>query len=241
MGITTAITIMVISFIAYVILRNVNYILADVYLFIVFIFAFTLTDKNFSAFYLLIFIIAVLVDLAVPKFTVQPTDRALGFSGFGLTLVSLVIGLGLYLFITFISVQVGGNIVGAPEIAIASTSAIAQNLRPTFVSHLGIIENRIAFAFFEVLNLFGMMIPVIGIAFHLIPYVVPAIIVGLLMGLFHTVAYSVAVSLLLWASIAFMMFIASYVIMNRDSLSADTGHFLNNGIIDTSRGLAVVV
>src|SRR3990167_3391427 len=71
--------------------------------------------------------------------------------------------------------------------------------------------------------------------------VVPTIIVGLVMGILHVTTYSVAISLLIWASIAFMLFIVSYIARGRDSLPADTAHFLNNGIIDVNRGLAIVV
>ena len=237
MALLTAITIMILSFLAYVILRSINHIIADVYLFILFIFAFVVGSKEFSVFYLLLFIISIVIDLAVSKFEIGTGAK----TGFIQTVIALAVGLGLYLIITLISVRVGGNIIGAPEIAISSTSQIAQNMRPTFVGMLGIIENRIAFAFFEVLNLFGIMIPIIGVAFNLIPYIIPVITIGLVMGTFHVTAYSVAFSLLIWASIAFMLFIASYVIMNRDSLPADFSHFLNNGILDLNRGLAIVV
>lgn len=236
MALLTAITIMALSFLAYVILRQINHIIADVFLFILFIFAFVVGSKEFSVFYLLLFLIAIVIDLAIPEFEIGTGAK----TGFMPIMIALLVGLGLYIVITIISVRVGGNIVGAPEIAISSTSQIAQNFRPTFVGMLGIIENRIAFAFFEVLNLFGVLIPLIGVAFNLIPYIVPTIIVGLIMGIFHITAYSVAISLLIWASIAFMLFIASYIMMGRDSLSADTSHFLNNGIIDVNRGLVLV-
>lgn len=237
MGLLTAMMIMAISFLAYVILRSVSHIVADVFLFILFIFAFVLSNRDFGVFYLLLFLVAIVIDLAIPKFEIGTQAKA----GFMPIVIALLVGLGLYMIITLISVRVGGNIVGAPEIAITSTSTIAQNFRPTFVGMLGIIENRIAFAFFEVLSLFGVLIPIIGLAFEFIPYVVPAVVVGIIMGLFHVTAYSVVVSLLIWASVAFMLFIASYVIMGRDSLSADTAHLLNNGIIDINRGLAIVV
>ena len=189
----------------------------------------------------MLLLIAIVLDLSLVQFNISPANNAFGFKGFGLIAVSLIAGLGLYLFISVISSKVGGNIIGAPELAVSSTSGIAQSLRPTFVSHLGIVENRIAFAFFEVLNLFGMFIPVVGVAFNLLPYVIPTLVIGITMGLFHVVAYSVAVSLLIWASMAFILFIASYLIMNRDSLASDTAHLLNNGIIDVGRGLAIVV
>src|SRR3990167_1446071 len=185
MGLLTAISIMAISFLAYVILRSINHIIADVFLFILFIFAFVVSNREFSVFYLLMFIIAIVIDLAIPKFEIG-TKAA---SGFMPIMIALLVGLGLYVVITLISVRVGGNIVGAPEIAIASTSTIAQNMRPTFVGMLGIVENRIAFAFFEVLNMFGVLIPIVGVAFQLIPYLTSVIIVGLIMGLFHITSY----------------------------------------------------
>lgn len=240
MGFATAVTLLVLSFIFYVILRNINLIFADVFLFIAFIFAWVLTGKEFGAFYILLLIIAIVIDLAIPQFSFQPAKNAFGFSGTTLTFVSLIAGLVLYLIISVISIRVGGNIVGAPTLAVTSTNAIAQNLRPTFVGLLGIIENKIAFAFFEVLNIFGVLIPLIGIIFSLIPFLMPVIIVGLIMGLFHVTAYSVAVSLLIWASMAFMLFIASYIIMSKDSLAADTAHYINNTLIDINRGLAIV-
>src|SRR3990167_4143030 len=176
MAVLTAITIMTISFLAYVILRSVSHIIADVFLFILFIFAFVVSNREFSVFYLLLFLIAIVIDLAVPKFEIGEGVK----TGFMAVLISLLIGLGLYAVITLISVRAGGNIVGAPEIAISSTSQIAQNFRPTFVGMLGIVENRIAFAFFEVLNLFGVLIPLVGVAFQLIPYLTSVIIVGLI-------------------------------------------------------------
>jgi len=237
MAVLTAITIMTISFLAYVILRSVSHIIADVFLFILFIFAFVVSNREFSVFYLLLFLIAIVIDLGVSKFEIGKGVQ----TGFMDVVISLLIGLGLYLVIIFMSARAGGNIVGAPEIAISSTSQIAQNMRPTFIGILGIIENRIAFAFFEVISIFGLLIPVVGIAFQLVPYIVPTIIVGLIMGILHVTAYSVAISLLIWASIAFMLFIVSYIARGRDSLPSDTAHFLNNGIIDVNRGLAIVV
>ena len=236
MALLTAIMIMAISFLAYVILRSINHIIADVYLFVLFIFAFIVGSREFSVFYLLLFLIAIVIDLAVTKFEIGVAKTR-----FMPIVIALVVGLGLYLTITLISVRVGGNIIGAPEIAIASTSTIAQNMRPTFVGMLGIIENRIAFVLFEVLNLFGILIPLVGVAFQLIPYVASTIIVGLVMGILHVTAYSVAISLLIWASIAFMLFITSYIIMGRDSLSSDFAHFTNNSLIDLNRGLSLVV
>lgn len=237
MALLTAITILVISFLAYIILRSIKLIVADVFLFILFIFAFVVSNREFSVFYLLLFVVAIIIDLSINKFEVGSNNKS-GFMSVG---IALGFGLALYGVITLISARVGGNILGAPEIAIASTSTIAQNMRPTFVGMLGIIENRIAFTIFEVLNVFGIFIPLVGVAFGFIPFLLPIIIVGLIMGILHVTAFSVAISLLIWASLSFMLFIISYIMMGRDSLSADTAHLLNNGIIDINRGLSIVV
>jgi len=243
MSVTTATTIMVGSFLIYLILRSINFYLGAFYLLILFIFAYIITDKQFSAFYMLLFIIALIIDLAIKGFSVVPANQTsllgMNFKGFTMIIAMLIFGLALYVLINVISARVGGNIVGAPTLQV-TTNQIAQNLRPTFVSHLGIIENYFAFVSFELLNFFGVMIPLVGVAFNLVPYILPVILVGLLMGIFHVAAYSVAFSLLLWASFAFMMFIISYII-TKDSLPADFAHFLNNGIIDIARPLALVI
>lgn len=244
MGIVTAIIIMVISFILYILLRSANQIFASFYLFLIFILAYILTDKQFSVFYILLFLVAVVIDLAIKEFDITPTDNVslagISFKGFSLISISLIFGVVVYIIISLISTKVGGNIVGAPKLQV-TTSQIAQNLRPTFVSHLGIIENYFVFVMYEILSLFGVIIPLIGIAFNFIPYVMPILIVSITMGILHVVAYSVAISLIIWAVFAFSMFIISYLIMGNDSLPADTAHVLNNGIIDLNRPLALVI
>lgn len=243
MSITIAATIMVVSFIFYLILRSVNFYLGAFYLLVLFIFAYIVTDKQFSAFYILLYIIALITDLAIKQFDVMPTTSisllGMNLKGFTMIIAMLIFGLMLYLIISLISARVGGNIVGAPSLQV-TTSNIAQNFRPTFVSHLGIIENFFAFVMFEVLNVFGIMLPLIGIVFKLIPYLVPVFVVSFVMAIFHITAYSVALSLLLWASFAFMMFIISYII-TKDSLPADVAHLINNGILDLQKPLALVI
>lgn len=247
MSVILATTLMIISFLVYLALRSVNFYFGVFYLFTIFILSFILArnsdGKSFSIFYILIYLIAVIIDLAIRGFDVTSSSQAnlfgMDLKGLGMIIAMLVLGLVIYLVISVISSRVGGNIIGAPQLQVTA-SEIAQNLRPTFVSHLGIVENHFAFVAFEVLNFFGVLIPLVGIAFQLVPYVLPVVVVGLIMGVFHVVAYSVALSLLIWASFAFMVFVISYV-MTKDSLPADFAHFLNNGLIDISRPLALVV
>ena len=240
MAIGLAVTLMIASFLIYLVLRSYFWIAADLYLFIIFIFAFVVSNREFSAFYILLFVIAMVIDLAVHKFSIEPAQGAFGVKGLSFILFQLVAGVVIYVAISLISTSQGGNIVGAPQLGISSTSTMAQNMRPTFVSHLGIIENRIAFVIFEVLALTFVAVPFLGLLSSMIPLVLPTVVTGLIMGIFHVAAYSVAFGLLIWASLAFMLFVVSYV-LTKDSLAADMAHFLNNGVIDVNRGLSIVV
>jgi len=67
----------------------------------------------------------------------------------------------------------------------------------------------------------------------------PLLISSLVLAIFHVTAYSVAIALLLYAMMAFAMFIMSRILF-KDSLAADVAHYANNGIISVSRSLAVV-
>lgn len=239
------ITILVLSFIGYILLREANQILADSYLFVLFIFSFIISNKEFSMFYLLLFLVAIMLDIAITKIDTFKVNNTLNFfgtkaQGFGRIGLGLGVGILIYIFIVIIGNSVGGNIVGAPDLTISTTQDLAQAFKPTLESSLGIIENRIAFVLFGVLNVFGLLIPAIGLAFQLIPIALPAIVIGILMGVFHVAAYGISAGLIIWAALAFMIFIATTFIL-KDSLSADVAHYINNARISLSRSLAIVV
>ena len=238
------ITILIISLVAYILLRGANQILADAYLFILFIFSFIISSQSFSMFYLMLFLVAIILDIVVVKintFDVPNKINVFGMeaSGFGKIGISLAVGVLLYVFIIAIGNTVGGNIVGAPDLKITSTSEVASLMKPALESNLGIIENRIAFVLFGVLNAFGLMIPILGLAFQLLPLVLPMMLIGFVMGLFHVAAYGISAGLIIWAALAFMLFIGTTFIL-KDSLSSDIAHFINNARISLSRGLSIV-
>ena len=242
MPVITATIILIISVLVYILLKQIHSLVADFYLLVLFVFSYILTQKSFSLFYILLFLVVIVIDLGISQFSIEPAKSikigSMSYKGFTMVIISAVLGLVMYLIISGISIVKGGNIIGAPELQI-TTSGLAQNFRPTFVGMLGIIENRFAFVGFEILNIFGYLVPLIGIAFKLIPYLLPVVITGLLMGILHITAYSVAASLILWATFAFIIFILSYII-TKDSLAADIAHILNNALIDLKRGLAIV-
>ena len=220
-------TIAIIGFILHIITRSIDRFLNYAYLLLVFIFAFVVSNREFSVFYILLYLIAIVIS---ELFKID-TEMQAG-TGLKLTLLSLGLGTAIYLVIAVISSRVGGNIVGTPDLGISSTQEIARNFKPLFESMLGIIEN---FFFFMV---FDMML-VLGIFALFIPVVMPLIITSLIAAIFHASAYSVSISLMLWAMMAFGLFIISRFAL-KDSLAADTGHWLNNLVTSVSRGLSIV-
>ena len=241
----TEITLLVIWFILYLILRSVNAYFGSALVFLTFIFAFIVSSQQFSSFYLLLYLIVIVLDLAINQIhtTSQTTSsyKAGKFTvrGFNFIVISLIVGLTMYLAIKLLSRQVGANIVGVPNLAIATPSTIALYFKPVFEASLGIIENATAFVFFDILMVFGLLIPVIGIMVKFLGIILPLIASSLIMAIFHVTAYSVSIALLLYAMIAFAMFIISRIIL-KDSLASDFAHYINNGLVSVSRSLQVV-
>jgi len=231
-------------FLFYIVLKGVNAYFGSAFVFLTFIFAFIVSSQSFSSFYLLIYLIVIVLDLAIGQISttshVQGFKRgkftSAGFKGVG---ISLLVGFVMLASIRLLSRQVGANIVGVPNLAIATPSTIALGFKPVFESALGIIENQVAFVIFDIMMVFGLLIPLIGILVKASGFIVPLLISSLVMAIFHITAYSVAIALLLYAMIAFAMFIASRMLF-KDSLAADVAHYANNGIISVSRSLAVV-
>ena len=240
--VVVAVTIAVINFIAYVIFRSVSRWLAYTHLFLLFIFAFIISSRDFSVFYLLIFIIAIIISEFVTSVRTEEgsfSDGKFSVGSFQFILLSLAVGLVMFISIVAIESRVGGNIIGTPNLAISSTSEIAQAWKPTFESMLGIIENFMFFVVMDVLLVFGVLVPLIGRIIQLASPILPILISAFIAGILHIVAFEVSVGLILWATIAFSMFMFSRFFM-QDSLSADFCHFLKNLVVSVSRSLQIV-
>ena len=150
--VVAAITIAIINFIAYVVERSVSRWLAYTHLFLLFIFAFIISSRDFSVFYLLIFIIAIIISEFSASVRTEEgsfSDGKFSAGSFAFILLSLAVGLVMFISIIAIESRVGGNIIGTPNLAISGASEIAQMWKPTFESMLGIIEN---FMFFVVID-----------------------------------------------------------------------------------------
>jgi len=244
--VATEITLLVIWFVLYVLFKGVHPFLAHIFVFITFVFAYTVSNQSFSAFYLILFLIAIVVDLSITEIdSVYRSSSSFTFQhkftaqGFGFTILSLVAGLIMFFAISLLSRQAGGNIVGVPDLSITTSSQIGMSFKPVFQSALGIIENTFAFAVFDILLVFGVMLPVLGMLFRATTILLPMLVTGFAMGLLHITAYSVAVGLIIYASIAFMMFIVVRILL-KDSLASDTAHYTNNAVVSVGQGLSIV-
>jgi hypothetical protein len=238
------ITILVIFFVIYAAASRIHPAFKHIVLFITFVFAFVVSSREFASFYLLMYLVVFVLDLT---FTQIDTTVQVGTTfnygrftakGFNLVALQIVFGVVIYIAINLISRQVGGNIIGVPDLAITS-SEIGKSFKPMFESALGIIENQFTFVIFDILLAFGVLIPLVGLVIRATTVIIPTIIAGAALGIFHVAAYSVSIGLIIYASIAFMLFILSRLIVH-DSLPADTAHYINNALVSVSRGLKVV-
>lgn len=232
-------------FILWIVLRNINVYLGSALVFITFIFAFITSNQQFSVFYILLYLVAIVLDFAIGEIHTT-SDRAMSIhvgkinvSRFGLITAQVITGLVIYLMISIISARVGGNIIGVPNLAVSSASELGKSFKPVYESALGIVENAFVFVLFDLIMVFGVLIPIIGLFVRATVFLIPLLLSSFIIAVFHVSAYSVSVSLMIYAMAAFAIFIISKLLF-KDSLTADTAHYLNNGLISISRNLQVV-
>ena len=236
---STEIALLIGWFVLYILLRFINVYFGSFLVFLTFIFAYIVSDPKFGAFYILLFLVAIITDLAINQIdtTSQGGQQArigsTNFTGFSYVAFGIIGGLVIYFMISVISRQVGGNIVGVPNLAVTTPSLIAMKFKPVFESALGIIENTITFVVYDVLVLIFGATLLAGFSVFL-----GLAVAGLILAIFHVVAYNVSIALIIYAWLAFMMFILSKL-LTKDSLMADTAHFTNNGVISVSRSLSI--
>lgn len=242
----TEITLLIGWFLVYLILRSINAYFGSALVFLTFIFAYIVSSQAFSSFYLILYLVVIVLDLALSQVTTT-SQTTQGFKqgkfttkAFKTISIHALVGATMYAVIRLLSRQVGGNIVGVPNLAITTPGVIALKFKPVFEASLGIVENSAAFVTFDILMIFGILIPLVGILVKVLGIIMPMAIASLVMGILHVTAYSVAVALLIYAMVAFAMFIFSRIIL-KDSLSADIAHYTNNGVISVGRSLQVVI
>src|ERR1044072_4408044 len=129
---TISIVLLIAWFALYIIFKFINPYLGSAYVLITFLFSYVVSNQSFSAFYLLAYLVALVVDLAIGEInTTSQSTSSFKFGrneikGFNYIAICLIAGLVIYLGITQLSRVAGGNIVGVPNLAITSSSQIGQ-------------------------------------------------------------------------------------------------------------------
>lgn len=242
----TPLTISVILLVVYLLIRftpKVGILLSDLYLFFLFWFAYPNIDKPLATFYLFGLIFILLIDLTNQVFEVEFfRSFSIGdvkFQNIGFIFLSLGIGAILFFMINLMGTRTGNIVIGVPQLATITTGTIASLFIPGLKGLLGIIENRSFFTLLNILIKFGATIPLIGVVVGLAMPIFPIIISAGLFAIYHLVAFSLAFAALIWAFLAFVLYIISFI-LTKNTLAADFAHWLNNVVVSVSKGLQVV-
>jgi hypothetical protein len=221
-------------------------ILSSVFLGMFFLFALISFELSIEqrTFYLFALLFGLIVKLAV-KFKSNSTlinDFNLNFSGIKFQIFSLFVGVGTLGFMFLASSSSGGlTIVGAPTLAISSVQAFKDRITlffaPLSSGFLGIIENGLFIAVFEVLTLFKEKI---FLLLGPVNKLGPLLVTGFGFGFFHLVAYGLNIQAVLWASMIMIIWLVIYDVIN-DRTPMDVAHFFWNGILTAGRGLTIAI
>lgn len=239
----TPLTVLLATLIIWLIIRSISITVSDIFLFFIFLFAYANIDKALATFYLIGLLFVIVVD-----WTNQPFELGIAkkfsiskftFKGYGFMIFSLILGFFIYIGINMMGTRTGSVVIGVPILATVTTSTIVTSFMPALTALLGIIENRVFFTLFNLVTRYGVLIPVVGVAFGIGLPVLPILLSSLIFALFHLTAYSIAVGAILWAMMSFALFLSSYLITG-DTLSADFAHWLNNALVAIKRGLQIV-
>lgn len=228
----------------YIVLDNISPLLADISIFMYFLFIYAnIPDQSALAnFYLFGIIFVIIIRVATQFYPKTRSIRELAGFTFKSKLqqFGISIGLGIILFVVMRLLQsnVSGAIIGTPAFAITSPAFSVSS-----IVLLGIIENRVFFTLFNVARenvaKFGL-IPYIGGLLRTISVAMPFIFASLLFGVFHSTAYSASVSNILFASFVMLLWLVSYLTTDSDQ-PANIAHGLWNGVVTIGRTLSIAI
>jgi len=240
----TPISILIGSFVIYLIIRSISLTVSDIFLFFMFLFAYANIDKTLATFYLIGLLFVIVVDWTNQPFEIgiakQFKMSSFTFKGYGFMIFSLILGLFIYLAINLMGTRSGSVVIGVPILATITTSTIIASFMPALTALLGIIENRVFFTLFLLLSKFGLLIPFVGLLFSILPPVFALLLTAFIFAMFHLTAYSIVIGAIIWAMLSFTLFLSSYLITG-DTLSADFAHWLNNALVAIQRGIQIVI
>src|SRR3990167_2789986 len=238
------IIVLVLYVILYAIGRNKNIpYLADIFIFIYFLFAFINIEGSatLATFYLFAIIFVIAFEVAQSKFTVN-SQQIKEIGGFKLKsklpLIGIGLGFGILLIMRVLQTSVEGSIIGVPSLAITSPAFGVST-----ITLLGIVENRLFFTIYELLKANTQLllaIPFIGGLLGIFNLILPVVLTAILFAIFHLTAYSLSVSTMIFAALVMVIWLLSYILTKSD-LPANLAHGMWNGTIALGRVLGVAV
>tara|TARA_Y100000034_G_scaffold2862_1_gene3529 strand:- start:1182 stop:1910 length:729 start_codon:yes stop_codon:yes gene_type:complete len=227
----------------FVILDTIKPLLADIFIFLYFLFAFINIEGSttLATFYLFSILFVISVRIAKSTFTIS-SEPIKQFGGISLKskipIFGILLGIGIFLLMRILQTSAPGAIIGVPQLAITS-----QAFNVTTVMLLGIVETRFFFTMFNLLTEFKdifFKIPVLGQLFSIISFTIPIAFTSILFAIFHITAYSLSISTMVFAALVMVVWIISFILTKSD-LPANISHALWNGIVSLGRALGIAI
>jgi hypothetical protein len=228
----------------FVFLDTLNPLFSDLFILVYFLFAYINIDgsKNLATFYLFSILAYMSVRALQKNYAVRNegfTKRLFSFSLKGrVPWIGILVGIGLFFVMRLLQGGVSTAIIGVPSLAISNPGFSVSN-----VMLLGAVENRFFFTVFEVLRNIvstGLLaaIPVVGGVLSGFQLFVPVVLTSVLFSIFHLTAFSLALSSMIFASMVFILWLISYIVL-RDDLSSNTAHMFWNASTTLGRLVSV--
>src|SRR3990167_9197188 len=172
---------------SYILVDAVNPLLAEIAIFLYFLFAYVNLEgsSNLATFYLISMVFVIAVSVARSKFSLQTKNTLPSFlvGKLRIPIVSIGLGIGIYLIMRLLQSSTPGSIIGVPSLAINSPA-----FGVTTIMLLGIVENKLFFTVFNLLKdnaRFLFSFPIIGSLLVFVAPIVPFFAVALLFAIFH--------------------------------------------------------
>ncbi len=157
------------------------------------------------------------------------------FSNYKGYLISAIIGVGIYLAMTFLQSGREGAIIGVPALAIGANLSLAS------VVLLAPVENRFFIGLFELLKVVYQKISMLPIFIFLAPMtalVLPLVSSALLFSIFHLAAYDLRIVNLIFAFSVMLIWFVSYIAL-KNTIAMDFAHSLWNFSVRAGKLVAV--
>lgn len=208
---------------------KVGYLLSNVFLGVLFLFAIPNIDEKLGSYYsimlLFIFIFSFIKLTSAPKDTSEAEVSGFKFKDITFSLAALVIGVLIYFAMRSLQGSTEQSILGVPELL--AVAGVTGYLMPSLIGALGFIENRFFFGLFAIIFTFLIPNPIIA-----------GIIASVLFGLFHVAAFGLAVGSIIFAILIMFIWILFFLTPFGEEPTS-TSHYLWNSDIATGKVLSI--